>query len=154
MKIEVNIEKRYAMAIISLVVILIGFFAVYAYNSSPGVPSNFGHSINEVDGINCSAGEAVTRDDSGWSCVNIGFSSANCFYVVHNNPISALSSITRKTNLVGKTGNQVCQEFNPNSFCIEEEDATPDDGSVSNRCIKGDIATISQVSDDYVFCCS
>ena len=53
MKIEVNITKRYFFAILATVLILTSALGVVAYNAggSGGVPSNFGHSSDEVDGI-------------------------------------------------------------------------------------------------------
>jgi len=71
MKIEVNIEKKYFFIILGVILILGAGIFVYAYNSNPPVPSNFGHSINEVDGITCATGQAVTRNATGWSCVNV-----------------------------------------------------------------------------------
>jgi hypothetical protein len=69
MRIEVNVEKKYAFIIISLLVVIAGVVIGYAYNSSPANPAVMGHSINEVDGITCVSGQAVTRNSSGWGCV-------------------------------------------------------------------------------------
>jgi hypothetical protein len=51
MKIEVNIEKRYALAILGLLVIIASLIVGYAYNQSGtgGTPSSMGHSIDEID---------------------------------------------------------------------------------------------------------
>lgn len=53
MKIEVklNIEKKHFFIILSTILILTAVFAVNAYNSSGtgGVPSNIGHSVDEID---------------------------------------------------------------------------------------------------------
>ncbi|MBX4196486.1 hypothetical protein KW805_02780 [Candidatus Pacearchaeota archaeon] len=50
MKLSVNIEKRYALTIIGLLIVLAGIFTVYAYNSNPPKPAVFGHSAEEVQG--------------------------------------------------------------------------------------------------------
>lgn len=49
MKIAVTIEKRHVALFLVGVALLLGGF-VYAYNS-PGVPSTFGHSANEIEGL-------------------------------------------------------------------------------------------------------
>ena len=51
MKIEVNIEKRYAVPIIILLGVVAGLFLVIAYNpgGSGGVPIIMGHSVDEID---------------------------------------------------------------------------------------------------------
>jgi len=46
MKIEVNLEKKYFLAILSAVVILAAVFGVYAYGTN--TPSVFGHSAGEL----------------------------------------------------------------------------------------------------------
>jgi hypothetical protein len=51
MKIEVNIEKRYALMLLGFALLLAGVFFVYAYNSggSGGTPSVMGHSVDEIN---------------------------------------------------------------------------------------------------------
>lgn len=51
MKIEVNIEKKYAFAIIGLLVIIASLITGYAFSQSGtgGTPSNMGHSVDEID---------------------------------------------------------------------------------------------------------
>jgi len=50
MKIEVNIEKKYAFIIIGLLVIVASLILGYAYTSGTGgTPSNMGHSVDEID---------------------------------------------------------------------------------------------------------
>lgn len=48
MKVTINIEKRYAFTIISLIIVAVALVGVIAYNS-PGNPAVFGHSLNEVN---------------------------------------------------------------------------------------------------------
>ena len=48
MKLEVNIEKKYAYTILGLLLIIIGIVAVNAYGTNN--PPIFGHSINEIEG--------------------------------------------------------------------------------------------------------
>lgn len=47
MKIEVNIEKRYAYGIIGLLILVFGFLVVNAYGTS--TPAVFGHSAEEIE---------------------------------------------------------------------------------------------------------
>ena len=47
MKIEVNLEKRYAYLIIGLLILVFGFFVVNAYGTSN--PAVFGHSAGELE---------------------------------------------------------------------------------------------------------
>jgi len=46
-----NIPKNLFLIMIVAIFFLAGVFTVYAYNSAPAVPSNFGHSASEIDGI-------------------------------------------------------------------------------------------------------
>jgi hypothetical protein len=48
MRIEVNVEKKYAFIIISLLVVIAGVVIGYAYNSSPADPAVMGHTFNEL----------------------------------------------------------------------------------------------------------
>src|SRR3989338_491839 len=68
MKLEVNISKAKFFSILGAVLVLAGALFAYAYWTNS--PSVFGHSIQEVDGITCTAGQAITRDTTGlWKCV-------------------------------------------------------------------------------------
>jgi hypothetical protein len=69
MKIQINIQKRYFFGIVGMLLILGVVFGVYATidSSSP----NPGHNINELGGITCANGEAITRNASGWGCVAV-----------------------------------------------------------------------------------
>jgi hypothetical protein len=51
MKIEVNLEKRYALMLLGFAFVLAGVIVVYAYNSggSGGTPSVMGHSVDEIN---------------------------------------------------------------------------------------------------------
>jgi len=51
MEIKINIEKRHLYIFSVIIGILIGVFAVNAFNltGTGGVPSNFGHSVDEID---------------------------------------------------------------------------------------------------------
>ena len=49
MKLEVNIEKRYAFVIVASLFILAGAIVAYAYGTNN--PSVFGHSADEVAGV-------------------------------------------------------------------------------------------------------
>jgi hypothetical protein len=55
--IKLNIEKKYAFIIISLLVVIAGVVMGYAYNSSPANPAVMGHSTNEISGIVMDSGE-------------------------------------------------------------------------------------------------
>jgi len=57
MKLELNIEKKYFLAILSAVVILAAVFGVYAYGTSN--PAVFGHSAGEIEG---GGGFALIKD--------------------------------------------------------------------------------------------
>ena len=76
MKLEVNISKAKFFSILGAVLVLAGALFAYAYGTNS--PSVFGHSIQEVDGITCTAGQAITRDTTGlWKCVAVGGSSSS-----------------------------------------------------------------------------
>jgi len=52
MKLEVNIDKRYFFAFVLIGLIIVGVVGVIAYVSPPDwtkYPSDFGHSVNEID---------------------------------------------------------------------------------------------------------
>ena len=49
MKIEVNIEKRYAYIIIGVLILVFGFLVVNAYGGTQ--PNVMGHSVGEIDGV-------------------------------------------------------------------------------------------------------
>jgi len=49
MKIEVNLERKYFFAILSVVIIFAAVIGVYAYGTSN--PSVFGHSAGEIEGV-------------------------------------------------------------------------------------------------------
>ena len=51
MKIEVNIEKKYALAILGLLIVIASLITGYAFTQSGtgGTPSNMGHSVDEID---------------------------------------------------------------------------------------------------------
>ena len=64
----VNIKKRYAYAIIGLLVLAVGFFVVNAL--TPGVAPNPGHLITQVaPPAGCSAGQVLGWSGSSWGCV-------------------------------------------------------------------------------------
>jgi hypothetical protein len=55
MKFEVTIDKKYAFTIMGLLAVIAGLFVVYAFNpgNSPAAdPAVFGHSANEIAGLN------------------------------------------------------------------------------------------------------
>lgn len=90
MKIEVNVQRRYFLTVLAVVLVLAGAIAVYAYGTS--APSSFGHTLGElsVSGVTgCTQGtllkvgangvvvcEAAT---SGGSIVNSGFTNFQVF---------------------------------------------------------------------------
>lgn len=47
--IKLNIEKKYALIIIGLLVVIAGIILGYAYNSNPANPSVMGHSVDELN---------------------------------------------------------------------------------------------------------
>lgn len=52
MKLEVNIDKRYFFIFLAIGLIIVGIVGVIAYVSPPDwtkYPSDFGHSVNEID---------------------------------------------------------------------------------------------------------
>lgn len=79
MKFEMNIEKKWAFAVLLVFLLLVGVLGVYGYNSNPANPSNFGHSIYEVDGINCNTGQALTKTSYGWSCLDVNEAAKDFF---------------------------------------------------------------------------
>ena len=68
MKVEVNIEKKYAFAIIIGLLIVAGTIVAYAYGTSS--PSVFGHSFDELEGVqkkivvDCPTGKGIGKIDS------------------------------------------------------------------------------------------
>jgi hypothetical protein len=72
MKVMINIKKRYAYAIIGLLVLSAGVFIVNAL--TPGVAPNPGHLIDNVaPPSGCGDGQVLQFIDStnGWSCVDM-----------------------------------------------------------------------------------
>ncbi|MEK6895304.1 MAG: hypothetical protein AABX48_02180 [Nanoarchaeota archaeon] len=72
MKVTLNIDKRYAYTIIGLLILIIGLLAVNAYTSdlkAGALPSSFGHSVNEIEGVAraSSVGCPTSPLPSGWS---------------------------------------------------------------------------------------
>lgn len=61
MKIEVNLKKKYFFSLLTILIVLSGALIVYAYNSSPGNASTFGHSANEIE-VTLPNGNVVTLD--------------------------------------------------------------------------------------------
>jgi len=66
MKIEVNISKRYFIIILGAILLSVGIMVVIAYGSG-GPPSVFGHSLEELEGVQqdidhiaCPAGQGIT----------------------------------------------------------------------------------------------
>ncbi len=54
MKIVINIEKKHFYIILAVIVVVSGLALVKAYDSFPysaGNPSSFGHSMNEMEGL-------------------------------------------------------------------------------------------------------
>lgn len=71
MRIELNIEKKYAFMIIALFSALTGMLVVYAYGGN--TPTSVGHSIGELDKpASCLAGQFLQWTASGWTCANGG----------------------------------------------------------------------------------
>jgi len=75
MKLEVNIEKKYAYSILGLLLILVGIVAVNAY--APGqtaTPSVMGHTVNELEGavrtsiLGCSINPPTGMDSKDFVC--------------------------------------------------------------------------------------
>ena len=67
MKLEVNIEKRHAFAIIILLAGVIAIVSVVAYGTSN--PPVFGHSVGELDGFpNCEVNEYLWQSNGNWDC--------------------------------------------------------------------------------------
>lgn len=71
MALEISIDKKTGLLAIAGLFLLALLMGAYAYNSVPANPSIFGHSVDEVDGITCAVGQALTRTASGWSCVPV-----------------------------------------------------------------------------------
>ncbi|AJF60724.1 MAG: hypothetical protein QT03_C0001G1244 [archaeon GW2011_AR10] len=77
MNINISIEKKPVLALVTLIALVAIFSLVIAYNPNwritPGNPVTFGHSPDEI-GITtvCTLGQALTLTASGWSCVNVG----------------------------------------------------------------------------------
>ena len=70
MKLILNIKKRYAYAIIGLLVLAVGVFVVNAL--TPGVAPNPGHLITEVaPPSGCGSGQVLEWSGSSWGCVNL-----------------------------------------------------------------------------------
>ena len=64
----VNIKKRYAYAIIGLLVLAVGVFVINAL--TPGVAPNPGHLITQVaPPAGCGEGQVLKWDGTNWGCV-------------------------------------------------------------------------------------
>ena len=71
MKIEVNVQKKYFFILLGAILIIGAGIFGYAYNNPPGtgVPSVFGHSIDEVDKpAGCVDGQFLKWTFGGWTC--------------------------------------------------------------------------------------
>jgi hypothetical protein len=101
MKIEVNIEKKYAFVIISLLIIIASLIFGYAYRSTGtgGVPSTMGHSIDEIDwsktinsnvviqGNISSSGVCINGNcKTDWSEVTSSAALGQIWYIANGNP--------------------------------------------------------------------
>jgi len=63
MKLEVNIEKRYAYGIIGLLILVFGFLVVNAYGTS--TPAVFGHSAGEIEEADPTVPDSI-KDGIAW----------------------------------------------------------------------------------------
>lgn len=134
MKININLEKKYAFLILGAVLLLAGVFAVWAYNSNPANPSKLGHTLNEVDGITCAAGQAVTRNATGWSCVAVGGSgNPSGSFLGNGTVVGGARVITIPAPLGGPTQYK----------CIASETW----GDVSDQCNNGALFTTGVCND-------
>lgn len=120
MKVEVNIRKSYFLAILGTILVLAGIITGFAYNpgnSPAAVPSSFGHTINEVDGITCTSGQAVTRTSSGWSCVDTSSSACTLVEdsVVQGGASTVSTSIDVPSGCIGKSCKIIVSLYNDQS---------------------------------------
>jgi hypothetical protein len=100
MKIEVDLKKNYFFSLLAVLIVLSGALIVYAYNSSPGDASKFGHSANELEvnigGVNYTLQQAISSGLLG----NGSGGSSNALIkrgtkaVQINNANSAVSSVS------------------------------------------------------------
>jgi len=76
MKIEV--DKKYFIGIVAVMLIIAGAFFVVSYNvaGSGGVPSDFGHSADELEGLGVLSGAFVWQDPT--PTLTVPLSTANC----------------------------------------------------------------------------
>ena len=116
-----NIEKKYAYAIIGLIILGLGILIVNAYN--PGGTTNpavFGHSVNEIQGVarsgtlsSCAALKPTGYTDSDYVC---GANYANTAgSVVGGIPVNSKSA---KYTGNGATGQTITVGFTPTFLII------------------------------------
>jgi len=89
MKLEVNINKRYAIMIIASVLLL--GVSIFVYAAIGDEAPNPGHEISEIAGFpDCANGEVLTHSDGVWSCIIInisfqGLTQNNCYWTEWTN---------------------------------------------------------------------
>ncbi len=69
MKVEVNVTKKYFVISLGFLLILASLFSVYAAITTD--KPNPGHNINEIGGVDCIEGQALTRVEGTWKCVDL-----------------------------------------------------------------------------------
>jgi len=100
MKIELNLTKKRFFVLVGVILVLIGVFGVYAYNSVYGNPAVMGHSADElevnwdnIDGIPSGFADGVDNDTiahvSGGLygyCCSVGTYGGVCPYTTTTEP--------------------------------------------------------------------
>ncbi|NCO11399.1 hypothetical protein CO038_01785 [Candidatus Pacearchaeota archaeon CG_4_9_14_0_2_um_filter_39_13] len=79
MKVEVNVEKKYALMIIASVLILAGAIGIYAYTVNPGAVPNPGHTLTGIQGyfdgdadLQASLGKLCQKDGTNCNITGTG----------------------------------------------------------------------------------
>jgi len=84
MKLEVNIDKRYFFIFLAIGLIIVGVVGVIAYVSPPDwtkYPSDFGHSVNEIDW-----GQTITKN------VNIAGNVSATYFIGNGSMLTGINS--------------------------------------------------------------
>ena len=111
MKIEVELNKRFIITTVVIALILIGLVGVIAYNSA-GVPSTFGHSVNEIEWSQnitnnvsavgfCIVNATGKYCTTSWGGGQWGTSGTNIYYNTGNVSIGTASFTGAKLEVAG-----------------------------------------------------
>ena len=118
MKIEINLEKKYFIGLLSAITLFALFIGVVAYNPlfTGGNPAVFGHSLDELEGFpDCGDDEVLKHNASIWECVLINVEDDPCVnFVAQANGFHDISLLVDDNN--------ICENVNGCSIVFFLED--------------------------------